>query len=145
MTKYVFFNLEKEHQFCIDCTWDQACQIMNTSGGQLYCRELKGKKLIVTRGPRAGNEGSEKLTDEMLEQFDIEMEYPLYTKIPEGHYIKAVPQPHYLQIPIGNGFMRIPIGESDDISIIKTMFDELLKIDDVKEIMEKYGVIFHEA
>lgn len=141
---FIFFDVKRwEPQFKLVGDLEQALDIINSSGGQLYFRELKDKKLIVVMGLRAGEEGPEKLSAADIKQLQIEGKMKAekyYLEVDPQHLLKADPQPRYLQIPFGNGFMRIP---SNDILIVKTMFIELLKIDGVKEIMEKYGVTFH--
>ena len=152
---YVFFDIDKKPRFIAETNWDGAVTIINAAQGKLYCRELKDDKLRVPGGIYKGQIGAEQLSNEEVRHLEhylkdkavqrareIAVEHPLYIKLDEEHLIKSVPGPYYLQIPFGDGFMRIP---TDDINTVKTMFDELLKIDGVKEIMEKYGVTFHEA
>lgn len=157
---YVFFDNDKKPRFIAETNYFGACAIISASQGKLYCRELKDGQLYILGWPHPN---MAKIADEQVRKEEIEglihylkdsavqqameiaMESASYVAVAyEGPFLKADPQPQYLHIPFDNGFMRIPMGETEDISIIKTMFDELLKIDGVKEIMEKYGVTFHE-
>jgi hypothetical protein len=69
---FIFFNIEHEVQFLMGGTLEQANQIINTSGGQLYCRELRDGKLYVCHGPRAGEEGFERLSKQDIYQLKLE-------------------------------------------------------------------------
>lgn len=157
LTVYIFFNIEGKPMFKLEMSpfekprkslYETAMDIVNTSGGQLYFRELKDKKLIITVGLKKGEEGPEKLSAADIKQLQIEGEMKAekyYLEVEPQHYLKADPQPRYLVINLLGGSIKIPHNLGREIGTIKDMFDELLKIDGVKGIMEKYGVTFHKS
>ena len=62
----------------------------------------------------------------------------------EGVLGKWTIAPIYFQLIFKGGLMKMPIGENEDITKVQEMFNKLLQIDGVKEIMERYGVEFEE-
>lgn len=72
---FIFFDVNQwSPQFKFVGILKQANDIINSSGGQLYFRELKDKKLIVADGPHKGEDAPEKLNKYGIELLQIEEE-----------------------------------------------------------------------
>lgn len=69
---FIFFDVDRcEPQFKLVGDLKQALDIINSSGGKLYFREIKDKKLIFVQGRHKGEDAPEKLGNVDIIQLQI--------------------------------------------------------------------------